>query len=98
MVGRYSLTAWRAPLAAPPPAAAPLEPRAAEEVLVSDNIGFWPRHFSSGPEDRDSETGYGPGSDAWAPVETAIATIWVDDRVQDITVSSDGERVYIARS
>ena len=98
MVGRYSLTAWRAPLAAPPPAAAPLEPRAAEEVLVSDNIGFWPRHFSSGPEDRDSETGYGPGSDAWTPAETAIAAIWVDGRVHDISVSPDGERLFVARS
>jgi YVTN family beta-propeller protein len=99
MASRYSMTAWRAPVAPPPPAAAPLEPRDdAEEVLDNDNVGFWPRHFSSGLDDWDSETGSGPGSDAWAPVETAIATIWVDDRVHDITVSRDGELVYIARS
>jgi YVTN family beta-propeller protein len=36
--------------------------------------------------------------DDWTPAETAIATIPVDGRVQDIAVSPDGEHVYVARS
>jgi YVTN family beta-propeller protein len=49
-------------------------------------------------DDRDRATGSGPGSDEWTPAETAIATIPVDGRVHDITVSPDGEHVYVARS
>jgi YVTN family beta-propeller protein len=46
----------------------------------------------------DSGVGGGPDSDGWTPAETAIATIPVDGRVHDITVSPDGEHVYVARS
>jgi YVTN family beta-propeller protein len=37
-------------------------------------------------------------SDEWRPAETAIATIPIDGRVHDITVSPDGEHIYVARS
>jgi YVTN family beta-propeller protein len=38
------------------------------------------------------------GPDECTPAETAIATIPVDDRVHDITVSPDGEHVFVALS
>jgi YVTN family beta-propeller protein len=82
MTSHYSLTAWRAPLAPAPPVASRLEPQAAEEVLVSG----------------DRATGSRPDSDEWTPAETTIAAISVDGHVHDITVSPDGERVYVARS
>lgn len=44
------------------------------------------------------DTGSRPDSDAWTPVETAIATIPVDGPVHDIAVSPDGEHVYVARA
>jgi YVTN family beta-propeller protein len=46
----------------------------------------------------DGATGSALDSDEWSPAETAIATISVDGRVHDITVSPDGEHVYVARS
>jgi YVTN family beta-propeller protein len=46
----------------------------------------------------DGATGVRPDPDEWTPAETAIATISVDGRVHDITVSRDGEHVYVARS
>ena len=44
------------------------------------------------------DTGSRPDSDAWTPVETAIATIAVDGPVHDIVVSPDGEHLYAAHS
>jgi YVTN family beta-propeller protein len=49
-------------------------------------------------DDRVRATGSALNSDEWTPAETAIATIFVDGRVHDITVSPDGEHVYVARS
>ena len=46
----------------------------------------------------DGATGSALDSDEWSPAETAIATISVDGRVHVITVSPDGEHVYVARS
>jgi YVTN family beta-propeller protein len=46
----------------------------------------------------DRATGSGPNSDEWTPAETATATIPVDGRVHDITVSPDGAHVYVALS
>jgi YVTN family beta-propeller protein len=46
----------------------------------------------------DGATGAGPDPDEWMPAETATATISVDGRVHDITVSPDGKHVYVARS
>jgi YVTN family beta-propeller protein len=97
MASRYSITAWRAPLAPPSPVASLLEPQAPEEVLASDVSGLRTRPCR-GVHDghREARSGYAP--EEWAPVETAIATIWVDDRVHDITVSPDGEHLFVARS
>src|ERR1700758_2277890 len=44
------------------------------------------------------DSGPGPDSDVWTPVETVIATIPVDGPVHDIAVSPDGEHVYVARA
>ena len=46
----------------------------------------------------DRATGCRLSSDDWTLAETAIATIPVGGRVHDITVSPDGEHVYVARS
>jgi YVTN family beta-propeller protein len=56
--------------------------------------GFQPTRLRGRPDARDHAT----GSDEWTPAETAIATIPVGGRVHDITVSPDGEHVYVARS
>ena len=98
MASRYSMTAWRAPLAPPPPAAAPLEPQAPEEVLVSDVSGFRTRRSSSAGRMTGIADRFRARLNEWAPAETAIAAIWVDGHVHDITVSPDGERLFVARS
>jgi YVTN family beta-propeller protein len=82
MVRCNSQTAGHPPLALPAPAGSPLPLPAREEVSV----------------DRDSATDRSPTSDEWTPAETAIASISIDGRVHDITVSPDGERVYVAQS
>jgi YVTN family beta-propeller protein len=98
MAGRNSLTAGHAPRALPPPAASPLEPRDTEEVLVSDVSGFRTTRYWRGVDGGDSATGCEPDYEDSTPAETAVAAISVDGRVHDITVSPDGEHVYIARS
>ena len=49
-------------------------------------------------DDRVRATGSERDSEESTPAETAVATISVDGRVHDITVSPDGEHVYVARS
>jgi YVTN family beta-propeller protein len=104
MANRTPLTArrarrarLRAPLAPPPPVAT-LERQVPEELLDSGVVGFPPPFLPLGLDDRDRATGSVPDSDEWMPAETAIAAIPVGDRVHDITVSADGERIYVARS
>ena len=91
------MTAWHAPLAPPSPVASLLEPQAPEEVFVSDVPGFRTRPCR-GVHDGHREAGSRPDSEEWTPAETAIAAIWVDGRVHDISVSPDGERLFVARS
>jgi YVTN family beta-propeller protein len=62
-------------------------PPSRQEPQVSDKVG-----------DRVRATGSGPDSEESTPAENAIATIPVAGRVHDITVSPDGEHVYVARS
>src|SRR5271163_4454788 len=89
MANHISLTAWRASRVrhgraplVPPPRVA-----STQEPQVSEKL--------DGP---DRATDSGPDCDEWTPAETAVATISVDGRVHDITVSPDGEHVYVARS
>jgi DNA-binding beta-propeller fold protein YncE len=89
MTTRIPLTAWRPSRVrrgraplVPPPRVA-----STQEPQVSEKL--------DGP---DRATGSGPDCDEWTPAETAVATISVDGRVHDITVSPDGEHVYVARS
>ena len=49
-------------------------------------------------DDRVRATGSERDSEESTPAETAVATISVDGHVHDITVSPDGEHVYVARS
>ena len=67
-------------------------------MLVSDVSSFRTRRSCRGVHCGDSTTGFRPASDEWTPAETAVAAISVDGRVHDMTVSPDGERVYVARS
>jgi DNA-binding beta-propeller fold protein YncE len=97
MASRYSITAWRAPLAPPSPVASLLEPQAPEEVLASDVSGFRTRPCR-GVHDGHRKARSRPDSEEWTPAETAIAAIWVDGRVHDISVSPDGEHLFVARS
>jgi YVTN family beta-propeller protein len=93
MASRTHLAASDASLTPPSPVASTLEPEVSEEVL--DGVdGFQPWRLRRGPDVRDQTT----GSEEWMPAETAIATIAVGGRVHDITVSPDGEYLYVARS
>ena len=65
--------------------------------MVSDVSGFRTRPCR-GVYDGHREAGSGPDSEEWTPAETAIAAIWVDGHVHDISVSPDGERLFVARS
>jgi YVTN family beta-propeller protein len=87
------LAASHASLTPPPPVATTLEPQGSEEVLYGV-VGFQPSRLRRSPDARDHAT----RSEEWVPAETAISTIPVGGRVHDITVSPDGEHVYVARS
>jgi YVTN family beta-propeller protein len=89
MANRTALTPWRASRArrgrGALVATSPIA--STEEPQVGEKV-----------DDRDGATGSGPDSHEWTPAETAIATIPVGGRVRDITVSPDGEHVYVALS
>src|SRR3984885_14645217 len=93
MATRTLLAASHASLTPPPPVSTTPEPQGTEEVLDGGVAGFQPTRLRGRPDARDHAT----GSDEWTPAETAIATIPVGGRVHDITVSPDGEHVYVAR-
>jgi YVTN family beta-propeller protein len=93
MATRTLLAASDASLTPPSPVASTLEPEVSEEVLDGAD-GFQPWRLRRGPDVRDQTT----GSEEWIPAETAIAMIAVGGRVHDITVSPDGEYLYVARS
>jgi hypothetical protein len=75
--------------------------RLSRKTLAHGRAAVWERRdreTSTMIPYRDRATGSGPDSDEWMPAETAVATIPVGGRVHDITVSPDGEHVYVARS
>lgn len=89
MTNRTTLTASRASRVrrgrvplVPPPRVA-----STQEPQLSEEV--------NGP---DRAIGSGPNCDEWTPAETAIATIRVDGRIHDVTVSPNGEHVYVALS
>ena len=93
MATRTVLAGSHASLTPPPPVSTAVAPQGSEEVL--DGVaGFQPTRLRRRPDARDHAT----GSEEWVPAETAISTIPVGGRVHDITVSPDGEHVYVARS
>src|ERR1700733_6923140 len=94
MATRTLLAASHASLTPPPPVSTTPEPQGTEEVLDGGVAGFQPTRLRGRPDARDHAT----GSDEWTPAETAISTIPVGGRVHNITVSPDGEHVYVARS
>jgi DNA-binding beta-propeller fold protein YncE len=65
-------------------------------------LGAWraqrTERFPHPLDDQDRATSSVLVPETWMPTGTAIATIPVGDRVDDITVSPDGERIYAARS
>jgi YVTN family beta-propeller protein len=71
------------------------ESKVSEELLDEELVGFWRSRFPSG---QDRCTRCVPDTAEWRTAETAIATILVGGRVHDITMSPDGEHVYVARS
>jgi YVTN family beta-propeller protein len=85
MAGLTSLTGWRASRVRH--GRAPLAPPAPFVSTLESRVG-----------EEVFDGGSGPDSDAWTPVETAVARIPVDGPVHDIAVSPDGEHVYVAHS
>src|SRR2546429_586884 len=102
MGNRSTLSAWRAqrterehaPLAAPAAVALTLERQLSGDVLDGGVASFLP----FGLDDRDRATGSVLFPAEWMPTETTVGMVRVGDRVDDITVSPDGERIYAAGS
>jgi YVTN family beta-propeller protein len=94
MGNRSTVRAWRAPLAPPVAVDLTLERQVSGDPLDSGVASFLP----FGLDDRDRATGSLLVPDEWMPTETAIGAVQVGGRIHDITLSPDGERIYVARS